>query len=125
MHAKGVHDRRPLPDYAPRNDAYSVAHLAELQQGMEAAHETVVHTAQVLSTARDDEAAATRAFHEGMLGAKSEVLTQYGANSGVVTLMGLKRKSDRSRPARRENGAEPEKSKASSIQEPGNVKREA
>jgi hypothetical protein len=108
---------KSLPDYAPRNDAQSVTSLTTLQQKMEAAVEMVVHTTQVLTIARDDEAAAIRAFHEGMLGAKAEVLTQYGADSGVVQLMGLKRKSDRNRPARRENGTEAAKAKAPQTQE--------
>jgi hypothetical protein len=100
---------RSLPDYAPRNEACTAPRLTALQQAMEAATETVIHIRQGLTTARDDEAATIRAFHEGILLAKTEVIAQYGADSGVVQLMGLKRKSDRRRRKSRPDAAAAEK----------------
>src|SRR5437870_8558904 len=85
---------RSLGDYAPRNDAHSVARLTELQQAMEAAHKAVVDAGEALVAARAAEVEAERAFHEGILGIKSEVLTQYGPDSKVLKLLGLKPKSE-------------------------------
>jgi hypothetical protein len=75
-----------------------------LAQAMEEVQEAVVSAAQALKSARTVEAEAERAFHAGILGAKAEVLTQYGADSSAVQLVGLTRKSERRRPVRRDNG---------------------
>jgi hypothetical protein len=56
---------------------------------------------QALATARDLAAAAEWALHDGMLGAKAQVIAQYGPDSNAVQLLGLKRKSERRRPVRR------------------------
>jgi hypothetical protein len=56
---------------------------------------------QALATARDLAAAAEWALHDGMLGAKAQVIAQYGPDAHAVQLLGLKRKSERRRPVRR------------------------
>ena len=90
-----------LPDYAPTNSAYSAAQLADLGRAMEEARQAEVRAAQSLALARDAAAAAEWALHEGILGARTQVLAQYGPDSNAVQLVGLKRKSERRRPARR------------------------
>ncbi len=47
---------------------------------------------------RIDSAAAEWRFHEVMLGAKDQVIAQYGVNSDQVQALGLKKKSERKRP---------------------------
>jgi hypothetical protein len=42
-----------------------------------------------------------RRAEQGILGAKTQVIAQYGADSRAVELLGLKRKSARRRPTRR------------------------
>lgn len=90
-----------LADYAPINRAYSASALAELGQAMEAARLAEVRAMQALAAARDAVAAAEWALHESVLGARAQVIAQYGADSSAVQLLGLKRKSERKRPARR------------------------
>lgn len=90
-----------LSDYAPVNRAYTVEQLNALGQAMEQAQQAEVRAAQALVGARDAAAAAEWALHDGMLGAKAQVIAQYGPDSNVVQLLGLKRKSERKRPVRR------------------------
>ncbi|MFL5803367.1 MAG: hypothetical protein ACJ8CR_16700 [Roseiflexaceae bacterium] len=68
---------------------------------MEEAQQAEIRAQQALAAARDAVAAAEWAFHEGMLGAKTQVIAQYGPDSNVVQLLGLKRKSERRRTLRR------------------------
>lgn len=90
-----------LPDYAPNNQAYTAARLAELGRAMEQARADEVRAIQALAQARDAAANAEWALHDGILGAKAQVIAQYGANSNAVQLVGLKRKSERKRSVRR------------------------
>jgi hypothetical protein len=90
-----------LPSYAPMNGAYSAGSLGELGRAMEAAQQAEVRAAQALAMARDLAVAAEWALHDGLLGAKAQVIAQYGPDAHAVQLLGLKRKSERRRPARR------------------------
>jgi hypothetical protein len=90
-----------LPDYTPNNSAYTAARLDELGRAMEAARQAEIRAVQALAMARDAAAEAEWALHDGILGAKAQVIAQYGADSNAVQLVGLKRKSERRRVARR------------------------
>lgn len=90
-----------LPDYTPNNGAYTAARLAELGRAMEEARQAEVRATQALAQARDAAAEAEWALHNGILGAKAQVIAQYGADSNAMQLVGLKRKSERKRTARR------------------------
>ncbi|HJZ49244.1 MAG TPA: hypothetical protein VKE41_18830 [Roseiflexaceae bacterium] len=90
-----------LADYTPHNSAYGAAQLAELGRAMEEAQQAEVRAVQALATARDAAMAAEWALHDGILGAKADVIAQYGPDSNAVQLLGLKRKSERKRPVRR------------------------
>ena len=90
-----------LTDYAPTNKAYSAAHLADLGRAMEAAQQAEARAAQALAIAREQALAAEWALHDGLLGAKAQVIAQYGPDAHAVQLLGLKRKSERRRPVRR------------------------
>jgi hypothetical protein len=95
-----------LPDYTPISSAYSALKLADLQHAMEDAQQAEIRAQQALSTTHDAATTAEWAFHEGVLGAKTQVIAQYGPDSNAVQLLGLKRKSERRRMVRR-NGATP------------------
>ncbi len=101
---KALSGIQSLEDYAPRNSAYSVDRLEVLHQQMEAAQKEEERMVATLVATRTAAIEAERTFHEAMLGAKSEVITQYGADSSAVQRLGLKRKSERRRPTRRANG---------------------
>jgi len=68
---------------------------------MEAARQAEVRAVPALAIARDVAAAAEWVLHEGILGARSQVIAQYGPDSNAVQMLGLKRKSERKRPTRK------------------------
>ena len=68
---------------------------------MEAARAAEIIAQNALNTARDAAIRAERSFHNAILGAKDQVIAQYGADSDAVQSLGLKKKSDRKRPGRR------------------------
>jgi hypothetical protein len=90
-----------LTDYAPANTTYTAAHLSELGRAMEEAQQAELRAAQAQAIARELAIAAEWALHDGLLGAKAQVIAQYGPDAHAVQLLGLKRKSERRRPVRR------------------------
>ena len=55
-----------------------------------------------LAAARDAAVAAEWAFHNAVLGSKTQVDAQYGENSDQRQSLGRKKKSERARPTRRD-----------------------
>ena len=94
-----------LTDYLPRNAAFSADTLATLENTLTSAEKDELRTRIAHEASRDRAIAAAQAFHEATLGAKAEVIAQYGANSDAVQAIGLKRKSDRRRPLRRSSSS--------------------
>jgi hypothetical protein len=92
---------KDLADYTPVNQAYSAPALSTLSEALQQAEEAEVRAQKALAAARDNAAAAAREFHNAMLGAKAQVIAQYGSDSYAVQALGLKKKSERRRPARR------------------------
>ena len=90
-----------LTDYAPMNNIYSAAQLEELGRAMEEAQQAELRAMQAQAIARELAIAAEWALHDGLLGAKAQVIAQYGPDAHAVQLLGLKRKSERRRPVRR------------------------
>jgi hypothetical protein len=90
-----------MGDYAPANGAYSLVALQELEAALTQAELDEVRARRAYDIARDRAVAATRRLHEAMLGAKAQVVAQYGHDSPAVEAIGFKRKSEHKRPARR------------------------
>ena len=90
-----------IGDYTPTNPAYSADALAALGDALERAEQTRLHAENMLDAARDQAMSAALALHEALLGVKVQVLAQYGPDSFEIQALGLKRKSERKRPARR------------------------
>ena len=90
-----------IDDYAPRNPAYGTVALRELELTLRQAELEAEQARLALDAARARLIEASWAFHSGVLGAKAEVVVQFGADSQRVHAMGLKRKSERKRPIRR------------------------
>jgi hypothetical protein len=95
---------RDLTDYTPHNPDYSTAALVALDVALTRAQEEELRLRNALEAARDATIVAAWAMHNAILGAKAQVIAQYGHDSNAVQAIGLKRKSERKRPARR-NGA--------------------
>jgi hypothetical protein len=87
--------------YAPANPAYSTEALAALGEALEQAEQARLRAENELEAAREQVLAAAMALHEAVLTAKTQVLAQYGPDSFEIQALGLKRKSERKRPARR------------------------
>ncbi len=90
-----------LANYQPANPSYSAAALAALGDALDQAEQAKLHAQNVLDAARDQAVASALALHDALLSAKVQVLAQYGPDSYEIQALGLKRKSDRKRPARR------------------------
>src|SRR5258706_13750221 len=95
---------RDLADYTPHNPAYSASALVALDVALTHAQEEELRLHNALEAAHDATIVAAWARHNGVLGAKAQVIAQDGADSKAVQAIGLKRKSERKRPTRR-NGA--------------------
>lgn len=93
---------RELPDYAPINQAYGAVALTALEAELTRAEQDELRLQNAINTARDTTTAAAWALHNAVLGAKTQVIAQYGASSSTMQSIGLKKKSDRRRPARRD-----------------------
>jgi hypothetical protein len=88
-----------LSAYAPTKRAYSVKALVTLNQALEQARQHEIQAQNALAAARDAARMAEWSLHDAMLGAKAEVIVQFGADSDAIQALGLKKKSKRRRPA--------------------------
>jgi len=75
--------------------------LIALQADVAHAQEATARARMALTATRAAEIAMTREFHNRMLVAKVAVIDQYSNNSPAVQAIGLNKKSDYKRPARR------------------------
>ena len=89
------------PTYAPSNASYAVTPLSTAQTSMATAQGTEVTKKGDYEGARDAANAAEWAFHNLVLGAKDQVVAQYGESSDQVQAIGLKKKSEYKRPVRK------------------------
>jgi hypothetical protein len=87
--------------YAPANPAYAMAALTAAQASLNAAQQAETQATAAMATARDNAVAGEWEFHNLMLGVKDQVIAQFGKDSTQVQAVGLKRKSEYSRPQRR------------------------
>jgi hypothetical protein len=94
-----------LHGYIPANTAYAPDQLQTAYTALEAARAAEINAQNALDAARAATIRAEWNFHNGMLGVKDQVIAQYGADSDAVASLGLKRKSERKRPARRSTTA--------------------
>jgi hypothetical protein len=92
---------KTLADYAPSNAAIGVEAVSALEARLRQAEEAELIASKALAAARDARTAAGWDLHNAMLSVKAAVIGQYGHNSDAVQAIGLKKKSDYRRPARR------------------------
>lgn len=92
---------RELRDYVPVNPTLSIEALTALEQALLQAEQEELRLQNALANARDTAAAAAWALRNSILSAKLSVIAQYGPDSNAVQSLGLKKKSDRRRPSRR------------------------
>ncbi|HEU5014277.1 MAG TPA: hypothetical protein VFT66_17265 [Roseiflexaceae bacterium] len=92
---------KQLPDYKPINPSYNTERLSVLEAALNQAEQEERRLANALAAARDTATAAAWELHNAVLGAKTQVIAQYGPDSNEVQSLGLKKKSERKRPVRR------------------------
>jgi hypothetical protein len=84
--------------YQPADPAHSREALRVKRDRMRTAQEEERRLRAALAAARDAATAAEWDLHNAILGARQEVIAQFGDDSTQVQALGLKRKSERARP---------------------------
>ena len=90
-----------VTNYAPVKTEYATAAIQALLNAMTAAQTAETQAATALKTARDKATAAEWTFHNSILGAKRQVSAQFGDDSNEIQALGLKKKSERKPPTRK------------------------
>jgi hypothetical protein len=99
-----------IPDYAPANADYSVANGSTAQTAMLKAQQSEAQAEAAYKAARDNSVAAEWDFHNFTLGAKKQVMAQYGDSSNQIQGLGLKKKTEYKTPSKKNGTVKPVKS---------------
>ena len=91
---------KTITGYQPATPAYSLPELISKYDAMRVAQETLLNTQNTVAAARDALVSAQWTFHDVVLGAKDQIIAQYGPDSDHVAALGLKKKSERRTPKR-------------------------
>jgi hypothetical protein len=91
---------KAISDYKPVNPAYTIQAVAAKHDAMQAALEAESDAQDALAARRDAAVAAQWEYHNTVLGAKNQVVAQYGEDSDQLASLGLKKKSERKAPVR-------------------------
>ena len=95
--------------YAPANQAYALSAITAAQTALAGAQAAESQAEAALASARDTAVAREWEFHNLILGAKDQVIAQFGRDSNEVQAIGLKKASERSAPTRRKTAGAPQK----------------
>jgi hypothetical protein len=87
-----------IAGYAPANQAFAITAITAASNALAAAQQAEAQAAAAAAAARDVATASEWAFHNLMLGAKDQIRAQFGKDSTEVQSVGLKRRSEYSRP---------------------------
>ena len=87
--------------YNPANTTYSLAAINTARAALDAAQAAEAQTASAAAAARDNAVAKEWEFHNLMLGAKDQVIAQFGRDSNEVQALGLKKASEYRTPGKR------------------------
>ena len=83
-----------IPSYTPANTTFAMAAITSAKAELDAAQQAEAQSAAAAATARDNANAKEWAFHNLVLGAKDQVVAQFGRDSNEVQEVGLKRTSE-------------------------------
>jgi hypothetical protein len=100
---------KTIAGYAPANPAYTTALIdaAETQMNSDGAAEAQAVAAA--AAARDSAVASEWKHHNLMLGARDQVVAQFGRDSNEAQMVGLTKKSERKSPGRKPTKTTPAK----------------
>lgn len=80
--------------YRPANPALSLANLTVVQSAMNDAQMAETQAAVAYATARDEATAAEWRFHDAIVGARDQVMAQFGRDSNEAQAVGRKKASE-------------------------------
>lgn len=90
----GLNSLKGIAGYNPSNKDYELSKLTIKYNNMLAKQEMAVQKEAEFKAARDEKVLAEWEFHNMMIGAKQQVIAQYGSSSNEVQALGLKKKSE-------------------------------
>ena len=90
-----------MAGYQPSNAAYAPQKLQPAAAVMTAAQDDETQKAAAAKAARDAAVAKEWEFHNLVLGAKDQVIAQFGRDSNEAQAVGLKKKSERKKPTKK------------------------
>jgi len=90
-----------ISDYAPANPAYTTPKIQTSETGLNNKSQLESQANAAAAAARDDSVANEWEHHNLMLGARDQVVAQYGRDSNEAQAVGLKKKSEYKRPGRK------------------------
>ncbi len=96
-----------MTDYSPSNAAFAKDLITAKHTAVAMALSAQREAERTLNDARDALVAAEWEFHNLIIGARQQVLAQYGENSNQVAAVGLKKKQEYKRPTRKAVAAKP------------------
>lgn len=96
-----------IADYTPANPAYKTEAVKAARDRMDDLLREATQAEAAAVAKRDAATAGEWEFHNAMLGAKVQVEAQFGPDSDEFASLGMKKKSDYKRPARRGQQSRP------------------
>lgn len=101
-----------MPAYKAARTEFEVAAIKALADTMVEKRDIEAQKQVDLDAARDDATAAEWDFHNGILGAKDQVIAQFGDDSNELQSLGLKKKSEYKSPKAKSSAPSPAPSPA-------------
>lgn len=95
---------KSVAGYDPSNTDFTVAKGQTALNGMNAGKEAEVQAEASAAAERDNSAQAEANFHAFVVGAKEQVIAQFGKDSNEVQAVGLKKKSEYKSPTKKNGG---------------------
>lgn len=83
-----------ITDYTPANQAYTTEAIEAVRDRMNNLQREATQAEAAAAGKRDEATAGEWEFHNAMLGAKVQVMAQFGDDSNELAALGLKKKSE-------------------------------
>jgi hypothetical protein len=100
---------KAITDYAPANSTYKVEAIQGVETDLNSKQQHEAQIAATQAAARDDAVAKEWEHHNLMLGARDQVVAQFGRDSNEAQAVGLKKKSEYKSPGRKSTKSTPTK----------------
>jgi len=100
---------KKIAAYAPANPAYTLALIDASETTMNADGAAEAQALAAAAAARDTAVASEWKHHNLMLGARDQVVAQFGRDSNEAQMVGLTKKSERKTPGRKPTKTTPTK----------------